>query len=82
MFIKENGHLLDFAPASETSKGVKLGDFNQTLLQKIEELTLYMIKLKKENEQLISKINSLKYNRYAKSRFYKIRNIAFVLLHA
>lgn len=60
LFIKENGHLPDIAPASETEKGVNLGEFNQTLLQKIEELTLYVIELKKENEELKSEIDLLK----------------------
>ncbi|MDY0104496.1 MAG: hypothetical protein RBS07_16290 [Lentimicrobium sp.] len=56
LFIKTNGHLPGVAPASETEKGVNLGEFNQILLQKIEELTLYMIDLKKENEELKSKV--------------------------
>lgn len=60
LFIKENGHLPDIAPAAETEKGINLGEFNQTLLQKIEELTLYMIELKKENEELKSDIYLLK----------------------
>jgi len=60
LFIKENGHLPDISPASETEKGVNLGEFNQTLLQKIEELTLYMIELKKEREELKSEIYLLK----------------------
>lgn len=59
-FIKTNGHLPGVAPASETEKGINLGEFNQILLQKIEELTLYMIELKKENEELKSVINLLK----------------------
>ena len=51
-FIKENGHLPDVAPASETVKGIKVSEFSTVLLQKIEELTLYMIDMKKENEEL------------------------------
>ncbi len=56
-FIKENGHLPDVAPASETVKGIKVSEFNTVLLQKIEELTLYMIELKKENEELKASIS-------------------------
>jgi hypothetical protein len=56
-FIKENGHLPDVAPASETSKGINVGEFNTLLLQKIEELTLYMIELKKENEELRASVH-------------------------
>lgn len=50
-FIKENKHLPEIVPA-ETMKreGIELGELNIKLLQKIEELTLYMIELKKENE--------------------------------
>lgn len=59
-FIKEHKHLPDVAPASETEKGVKLGAFNETLLQKIEELTLYVIRLEKYTEELEKKINELK----------------------
>lgn len=51
-FIKENGHLPDVAPACETEQGIKVSEFNTVLLQKIEELTLYMIELKKENTEL------------------------------
>ncbi len=56
-FINKNGHLPDVAPASETVKGVDVAEFNTLLLQKIEELTLYMIELKKENVELRSLIN-------------------------
>lgn len=59
-FINENGHLPGVAPAEETAKGVELGKFNTLLLQKVEELTLYMIELKKENELLKAEVSSLK----------------------
>lgn len=59
-FIKAHKHLPDVAPASETEKGVKLGEFNETLLQKIEELTLYVIQLEKYAEGLEKKIDELK----------------------
>jgi hypothetical protein len=59
-FISENGHLKDIPDASEISEeGVNLGEMNTKLLQKVEELTLYMIDLNKrvkllenENEKL------------------------------
>jgi hypothetical protein len=41
------------------ANGVNLGDMNMLLLKKIEELTLYMIDLKKENEQLQSEVNKI-----------------------
>lgn len=52
--IEENGHLKDIPSAKEVEeKGIELGEMNKLLLQKIEELTLYMIEMKKE-------INTLK----------------------
>jgi hypothetical protein len=59
-FIIDNGHLPDVAPASQTVKGVELAKFNTLLLQKIEELTLYMIDLKKENEAMKELVNSIR----------------------
>jgi hypothetical protein len=49
--IKEKGHLPGIPSAAEVEKnGVELGDMNKRLLQKIEELTLYLIEMKKESE--------------------------------
>lgn len=63
--IKENGHLPGIPPASEVkSSGIDLGEMNAKLLKKIEELTLYIIDLKKESDlhhQEILKLKS-KYN--------------------
>ena len=42
--IKENGHLQDIPSAEEVAEnGIYLGDIDAKLLQKIEELTLYVI---------------------------------------
>lgn len=50
-FIRLNKHLPEIPSASEVEKeGIKLGEMNSKLLQKIEELTLYVIELKRENE--------------------------------
>ncbi|MFL9485702.1 hypothetical protein ACI6Q2_23165 [Chitinophagaceae bacterium LWZ2-11] len=52
-FIKDNKHLPDVPSAKEvTDKGLDVGDNQAVLLKKIEELTLYMIEMKKENEAL------------------------------
>ncbi|MDR2037052.1 MAG: hypothetical protein LBQ60_03930 [Bacteroidales bacterium] len=52
-FIAENKHLPDIAPADTMiQNGVNMGEFQIQLLQKIEELTLYMIQLGKQNEIL------------------------------
>ncbi|TKC05247.1 hypothetical protein [Pedobacter frigoris] len=47
--IKEKGHLPGIPSASEVkANGVDLGDMNAKLLQKIEELTLHLIRQEKE----------------------------------
>lgn len=59
-FVNENKHLPDVPSAQEVSEnGVSLGAMQSTLLQKVEELTLYVIeqnkrieKLEKENAEL------------------------------
>jgi len=49
----ENAHLPDVPSETEvTENGLSLGESYGTLLRKIEELTLYMLELKKENEEL------------------------------
>jgi len=60
-FITENKHLPDIAPAVEMEQnGLNMGEFQIRLLQKIEELTLYVIELKKENEAQQKEIEKLK----------------------
>jgi hypothetical protein len=52
-FIGEKKHLPGVPSAEEViSNGNNLGEMDAILLQKIEELTLYVIELKKENEAL------------------------------
>lgn len=52
-YIKKNKHLPNIPSEKEVLKeGVKLGEMNAKLLQKIEELTLYIIDLKREVEAL------------------------------
>jgi Leucine-rich repeat (LRR) protein len=61
LFIKRNGHLPEIPSAAQVEKeGVELGAMDAKLLQKIEELTLYMIALKKENDQMRKELNTLK----------------------
>ncbi|MDR2887352.1 MAG: hypothetical protein LBV26_05030 [Bacteroidales bacterium] len=60
-FIKDNRHLPDIAPADDmVQNGVNMGEMQIQLLQKIEELTLYLIELKKENEAQQKEIETLK----------------------
>lgn len=55
--IKEKKHLPEIASAKEMEKeGVNIGEFQIRLLQKIEELTLYIIEQNKRIQQL-EKIN-------------------------
>jgi hypothetical protein len=59
-FINTNKHLPDVPSAAEiTSKGMNVGDMNATLMQKVEELTLYMINLQKENDALKARVSNL-----------------------
>ncbi|MEL4309122.1 hypothetical protein [Joostella sp. CR20] len=59
--IQENGHLKDIPSAKEVEQnGIYIGEMNAKLLQKIEELTLYVIELKKQNELQQKEINKLK----------------------
>lgn len=53
MYIQENKHLPNIPSAKDAAgKGVNLGKMQAKLLEKIEELTLYIIGLKKENDTL------------------------------
>ncbi|WP_340154267.1 hypothetical protein [uncultured Winogradskyella sp.] len=59
-YIKENGHLKDIPSATEVkTNGIELGEMNKLLLQKTEELTLYIIQLRKEIDELKSKTAKL-----------------------
>ena len=67
-YIKENGHLPNIPSASVVEKeGVALGEMDKKLLEKIEELTLYMIEINEEvktlklaNEKMKNELNKLK----------------------
>ncbi|WP_162996862.1 hypothetical protein [Mucilaginibacter kameinonensis] len=57
-FIGQNGHLPEVPSAQEVSKeGQNLGEMNKLLLQKIEELTLYLIQQDQRIKSLESKLN-------------------------
>jgi hypothetical protein len=60
-FIKENKRLPEIPSASEVkeSEGVNLGEMQIKLLQKIEELTLYLIQQENTIQELKSKIEKL-----------------------
>ncbi|TPG44667.1 hypothetical protein [Flavobacterium pectinovorum] len=60
-FTKENNHLPNVPSAQEIKdKGLQLGEMSNILLQKIEELTLYIIEQNKKIEALEAKVNKKK----------------------
>lgn len=59
-YIIKNKHLPEIPSAAEFAEnGVMLGQMSFDLLKKVEELTLYMIELKKENETLKERVERL-----------------------
>ncbi|MCZ8215997.1 MAG: hypothetical protein O9262_07140, partial [Cyclobacteriaceae bacterium] len=51
-YIKANKHLPEVPSAKEMeTNGINLSEMNMLLLKKVEELTLYVIELKKENNE-------------------------------
>lgn len=59
-YIEENQHLPEVPSAVEMEKdGIKVGEMNLLLLKKVEEVTLYLIELKKENEELKKRVLTL-----------------------
>ncbi len=62
-YIKQNKHLPEIPSAKEIeNNGLMLAEMNMNLLKKVEELTLYMIEMKKENEKQNKEIKMLKTN--------------------
>ncbi|WP_333621323.1 hypothetical protein [Sphingobacterium multivorum] len=60
-FVKENKHLPNIAPAKSVEEnGVALGELNRQLLQKIEEMTLYLIDQSREIKSLKNEVQALK----------------------
>jgi hypothetical protein len=60
-FIKANNHLPEMPTAADAEQnGVKLSELNTKLLQKVEELTLYLIEQNKKLEMVIEENNKLK----------------------
>jgi hypothetical protein len=58
--IKTEKHLPGIPSQQEVTKdGIKLGEMQTKLLQKVEELTLYVIELKKENDALKKRVEKV-----------------------
>ncbi|AWM13843.1 hypothetical protein DI487_08190 [Flavobacterium sediminis] len=59
--IQEKGHLINVPSAEEIeTNGIELGEMTKIQQEKIEELTLYLIKQKKVNEEQEKEIKELK----------------------
>jgi len=59
-YIRQNKHLPGVPSAAEVKEnGVKVGETESLLLRKIEELTLYLIEMKKDDDILKQRIDSL-----------------------
>ena len=60
-YINENSHLPNVPSAKEVEEeGINVGEMNAILLQKIEELTLYVLELKNENKMIKAEIETIK----------------------
>ncbi|RFS26458.1 hypothetical protein DVR12_01320 [Chitinophaga silvatica] len=60
-FIKENKHLPGMPSAKEIKENdIDLGEMNRKLLEKVEELTLYLLKVTEENAQMKKDLEVLK----------------------
>lgn len=60
-FIKQNNHLPGVPTAKEVeTDGLNVGEMQKVMMEKIEELTLYLIELKNQNNNLQAEINALK----------------------
>jgi hypothetical protein len=58
-YVNANNHLPEMPSASEVSKnGLSMGEMQNKLLQKVEELTLYVIEQQKEINQLKTQLNN------------------------
>jgi len=62
-YVKENCHLPLIPSEKEViEQGIDVSEMNKLLLQKIEELTLYLIEMKKENQNIQVQLTNLKNN--------------------
>lgn len=59
-FVQKHKHLPEVPTAKDIqTNGLAVGEMNAILLKKIEEMTLYMIELRKENEKLASRLEKV-----------------------
>lgn len=59
-FIEKNKHLPGIPSAAEVAEnGITVGDMQKRMMEKIEELTLHMIEMNKENKELKARVAEL-----------------------
>lgn len=59
-FVEKNKHLPEIPSAKDFKEnGYNIGEMDDLLLRKVEELTLYLIELKEENDELSKKVETL-----------------------
>jgi hypothetical protein len=59
-YVKKNKHLEGVPTEAEVKKnGISIGEMQAKLLEKVEELTLHVIAMKKENDELKAKVGDL-----------------------
>jgi hypothetical protein len=73
-FISKNSHLPEIPSAREVeTNGHDVGEMNRLLLKKVEEITLYLIELKKENQEIKKENQEIKkVNDSLKTRIEKL----------
>jgi len=60
-FVQANGHLPNVPPASQIEKsGMDVGEMQSLMMEKIEELSLYIIQQQKEIKELKAQLSELK----------------------
>lgn len=60
-FIKQNKHLPNIPSAAEVEKnGIEVGDMQKRMIEKIEELTLYILELENRLNEMDKKLNEKK----------------------
>jgi hypothetical protein len=62
-FIEQNKHLPNIPSAAEIEKnGLEVGEMQRKMMEKLEELTLYILQLEKKNQELNIRVANLEKN--------------------
>jgi len=72
-FVKNNKHLPEIPSAKQMeADGVNVAEMNKLLLQKVEELTLYLIQMKKQHKE--SEVKNETELKFLKNELLKLKN--------